>query len=83
MSPPTHKRDPVLEIPVTESVIEDNNQGIEFQIQETTTYDNVSERRCTGCLLGGIFIETVITGNVEEFMRLSTPIGEPEDITKL
>ena len=51
MSPPPHERGPTMETPVMQVV--SLTFRVIFHIQDSVPYDNVSEKRCKGCLVCG------------------------------
>ena len=54
-----------------------------FLLQDSLPYDNVSQQQCRGCLVCGRSVDLTKMEKVNEYMRRSTPSGEPKENTDL
>ena len=81
LSPPPHERGPSRVTPLVQTA--ESGFRASYHIQNTTPYENVSEVRCTACMVCGRSVEAIKKEKVSWYLEKSTPRGEPEYITKL
>ena len=80
-SPSPHLRGPTTETPLMQPVRETFRAS--FHIQDSLSCDNVNEQQCRGCLVCGRSVDLIKMEKVNEYMRRSTPSGEPKQVTDL
>ena len=80
MSPLPHKRGPLVETPP--HTIGGNPFKVSYYIH-SNTYETVSEKRCTSCMVCGRSVHAIKMEKVNTYMRQSTPANEPEAVTNL
>ena len=81
MSPPPSERGPSQDTPLIQS--SDFGFRASYHIQNTKPYDNVSQVRCTGCMVCGRSVKAIERERMARCMEWSTPKNELESIPRL
>ena len=81
MSPPLNDRGPSLDIPL----VQPTGAGFRasFHFQNTRSYENLSTRSYTSCMVCGRSVNDIQEEKINWYMQKSTPGDEPDCITML
>ena len=84
MSPPPHARGPILGTPMA-PLPQPSNSGfsISYHVQDMAPYENVSKKMYTSCIVCGRIPDVIKEQKAYEYIRTSTPGGEPAFVTAL
>ena len=80
-SPPPHEKGPVVDTPIGQS--SDSSSRAAYYIQNTKSYQNVSEVRYIRCLFCGFSVDATRRENLDFYMQRCTPKDELETVTSL
>ena len=84
MSPPPHESGPVLRKPLAPLSQRANSAvSVQYHVQDTVPYKNVSKKMYTSCIVCGRSADAIKREKADEYIRRSTPRGEPGCVTAM
>ena len=81
MSPPEHEIGTSLDKPLVQPAV--SNFHASYHVQDTRSYQNVSEMRYSGCMVYGRSMDAIKTEKTDWYMCRSTPRDGPEHKVRL
>ena len=82
LSPPPHERGPYHHTPEVQAV-PNVMQTVGSHIQNSKQFDKIDTTQFTGCLICGKSIQAIKEQSLQDFLKVTTVPGEPEETTKI